>query len=112
MAVKAMPDGSHRVTPYLVVPGVATRLDCLTQAFEAHELHRVPQPDGTIIHAVVRMGDARVRLGEPRCEAQPLLGALSRIAQRRTACPQDMMTSWLPNEQGHPARSCIRPCTT
>ena len=44
MAVKAMPDGYHRVTPYLVVPGVATRLDCLTQAFEAHELHRVPQP--------------------------------------------------------------------
>jgi len=43
----------------LVVPGVATHLDCLTQAFEAHELHRVPQPDGTIIHAVVRMGDAR-----------------------------------------------------
>jgi hypothetical protein len=32
MAVKAMPDGYHRVTPYLVVPGVATRLDCLTQA--------------------------------------------------------------------------------
>jgi PhnB protein len=112
MAVKAMPDGYHRVTPYLVVPGVATLLDFLTQAFEAHELHRLPQPDGTIIHAAVRIGDSRVMLGEPRCEAQPLLGALSRIAQRRTACTQGMMTSWLPNEQGHPARSCIQPCTT
>jgi hypothetical protein len=77
IAVKAMPDGSHRVTPYLVVPGVATRLDFLTQAFEAHELHRLPRPDGIIMPAEVRMGDSRVMLGEPRSEAPPLLGTLS-----------------------------------
>ena len=62
MVVKAMPDGSHLVTPYLVVPEVATLLDVLTQAFEAHERHRLPQPDGTIVHAALRIGDARVRL--------------------------------------------------
>ena len=77
MAVQAMPDGDHSVTPYLVVPGVATLLDFLTQAFEAHELHRLPRPDGTIMPAEVRIGDSCVMLGEPRCEAQPLLGALS-----------------------------------
>src|SRR2546425_979079 len=46
MAVKAIPDGYHSVTPYLVVSGVATLLDFLTQAFEAHELHRMPRPGG------------------------------------------------------------------
>jgi uncharacterized glyoxalase superfamily protein PhnB len=76
MAVNATPDGSHCVMPYLVVPGVATRLDFLTQACEAHALHRLPQPDGTIIHAAVRIGDARGLLGEPRGEAQPLLALL------------------------------------
>jgi len=35
MAVKAIPDGYHSVTPYLVVPGVAKLLDFLKQAFEA-----------------------------------------------------------------------------
>jgi len=61
MAVKAIPDGSHSVTPYLVVSGVATLLDFLTQAFEAQELHRMPRPDGTIMHAEVRIGDGSIR---------------------------------------------------
>jgi len=76
MAVKAIPDGYHSVTPYLVVSGVATLLDFLTQAFEAHELHRLPRPDGTIMHAEVRIGDSRVMMGEPRGDAPPMLGAL------------------------------------
>jgi PhnB protein len=76
MAVKAIPDGYHSVTPYLVVPEVATLLDFLTQAFEAQELHRMPRPDGTIMHAEVRIGDSRVMLGEPMGDAPPMLGAL------------------------------------
>src|SRR5712691_1635212 len=76
MAVKAIPDGYHSVTPYLVVPGVATLLDFLTQAFEAHELHRLPRPDGTIMHAEVHSGDSRVMMGEPMGDALPIRGAL------------------------------------
>jgi PhnB protein len=40
MAVKAIPDGYHSVTPYLVVPRVAQLLDFLKQAFAAQEIHR------------------------------------------------------------------------
>ena len=76
MAVKPIPDGYHHITPYLVVPGVATLLDFLTQAFEAQELHRLPRPDGTIMHAEVRIGDSRVMMGEPMGDAPPLLGSL------------------------------------
>ena len=77
MAVKAIPDGYHSVTPYLVVSGVATLLDFLTQAFEAHELYRMPRPDGTIMHAEVRIGDSRVMMGEPMGDAQPMLSSSS-----------------------------------
>jgi PhnB protein len=76
MAVKPIPDGYHSVTPYLVVPGVATLLDFLKQAFEAQELHRMLRPDGTIMHAEVRIGDSLVMMGEPMGDAQPMLGSL------------------------------------
>jgi PhnB protein len=63
MAVKPIPDGFHSVTPFLTVPGVAKLLDFLKQAFEAQELHRMPRPDGTIMHAEVRIGDSLVMMG-------------------------------------------------
>lgn len=52
MAVKAIPDGYHSVTPYLVVPGVAQLLNFLKQACEAQEVHPpMTRPDGAIMHA-------------------------------------------------------------
>ena len=65
MAVKPIPDGFHTVTPYLMVPGVSKLIDFLTQAFEAKELERMARPDGTIMHAQVRIGDSIVMMGEP-----------------------------------------------
>lgn len=64
MAVKPIPDGYHTVTPYLIVQGVAKLIDFLKQAFEAEEIHRTTRPDGTIMHAVVRIGDSVVMMGE------------------------------------------------
>ena len=78
MAVKPIPDGYHSVTPYLVVPGVAKLLDFLKQAFEAKEVHRpMIRPDGTIMHAEVRIGDSVVMLGEPMVEVTPMPGSLN-----------------------------------
>jgi PhnB protein len=76
MAVKPIPDGFHSVTPFLTVPGVAKLLDFLKQAFEAQELHRMPRPDGTIMHAEVRIGDSLVMMGEPMGSSQPMFGSL------------------------------------
>ena len=76
MAVKPIPDGYHSVTPYLSVPGATKLLDFLKQAFEAQELHRMPRPDGAIMHAEVRIGDSRVMMGEPMGSAQPMFGSL------------------------------------
>ena len=76
MAVKAIPEGYHSVTPYLTVQGAATLLDFLKQAFAATELHRMTRPDGTVGHAEVRIGDSVVMLAEARDEWKPMPGAM------------------------------------
>ncbi len=72
MAVKPIPDGYHSLTPYLVVQGVAKLIDFLKQAFEAKEVHRMSRPDGTIMHAEVRIGDSVVMMGEAMGEFKPM----------------------------------------
>jgi uncharacterized glyoxalase superfamily protein PhnB len=91
MAVKVMPDDYHSITPYLVVSGVATLLDFLTQAFEAHALHPLPRPDGTIMHPEARIGDTRMMMGEPMGDAWPLLGALSLYVHEEACTKEDSM---------------------
>jgi PhnB protein len=76
MAVKPIPDGFHSVTPYLVVEGVPKLLAFLRQAFDAQELLRMPRPDGTIMHAEVRIGDSIVMMGEPMGEVKPMPGSM------------------------------------
>jgi uncharacterized glyoxalase superfamily protein PhnB len=76
MAVKPIPEGYHTVTPYLVVQGVAQLIDFLKQAFAAEEIQRINRPDGTIMHAEVRIGDSRVMMGEAGGEYGPMPGML------------------------------------
>ena len=76
MAVKPIPEGYHSMTPYLTIPGVAKLLDFLKQAFDAQELHRMARPDGTIMHAVVKIGDSLVMMGEPMGSCEPMFGSL------------------------------------
>ena len=66
MATKAqaIPKGYHTVTPSLVVDGAAKALDFYKKALEAEELMRFPGPDGTIMHAEIRIGDSRIMLGD------------------------------------------------
>lgn len=67
-----IPEGFHTVTPYLVVPGVARLLDFLREAFGAEELGRYAGPDGRIMHALVKIGDAMVEMGEPSGDWAPM----------------------------------------
>jgi PhnB protein len=77
MAVKPIPDGYHSVTPYLVVQGVAALLDFVKQAFDAQEVHPpMTRPDGTIMHAEVRIGDSIVMMGEAMGECMPMPGTI------------------------------------
>jgi len=72
MSVKPIPDGYHTVTPYLRVAGVAALIDFLTQAFDAKQIERMARPDGTVMHAEVKIGDSVVMMGEPTGDMAPL----------------------------------------
>jgi PhnB protein len=76
MAVKPIPEGYHSVTPYLVVREVPKLLDFLKQAFNAQEIMRMPAPDGSIMHAEVRIGDSAIMMGEARGEHKPMPGSI------------------------------------
>jgi PhnB protein len=71
MAVKAIPDGYHSVTPYLIVRGAAQLIDFLKEAFGAEETFRMPGGGG-IMHAVVRIGDSLVMMSDAMGEHGPM----------------------------------------
>lgn len=61
---KAIPDGYHSVTPYLIVKGAARALEFYKKAFNAQELYRMDAPGGTIGHAEIQIGDSRIMLSD------------------------------------------------
>lgn len=65
MAVRPIPEGYHTVTPYLVVRGAAKTIEFAKNAFGAELVFEPMQrPDGTILHAEVKIGDSRVMLSD------------------------------------------------
>lgn len=60
--VKPIPEGMHTVTPHLVCAGAASAIEFYKNAFGAVELHRMPGPDGLLMHAAIRIGDSVVML--------------------------------------------------
>ena len=71
MAVKAIPEGYHTVTPYLIVKGAAQLIDFLKEAFGAQETFRMPGGGG-IMHAEVRIGDSMVMMSDAMGEYGPM----------------------------------------
>lgn len=62
---KAIPDGYHTVTPYLMVRGADRAIEFYKRAFGAEELMRMSGPDGKrIMHAEIKIGDSRIFLSE------------------------------------------------
>jgi PhnB protein len=62
--VKAIPEGYHTVTPYLIIRRAADAIDFYKKALGATELMRMPQPDGRIGHAELKIGDSHVMLAD------------------------------------------------
>jgi len=68
MATKAIPDGYHTVTPYLIVNGAADAIDFYKRAFGATEIMRMPDPKGRIGHAEIRVGDSVIMMADQHHE--------------------------------------------
>jgi PhnB protein len=64
MAVKAIPDGYHSVTPYLICRGAAKAIDFYKQAFGAMELFRLDGPGDAVGHAEIKIGDSPIMLAD------------------------------------------------
>lgn len=66
------PDGYTSVSPYLITRNAEAVIDFLRKTLEAEPLRRFDMPDGTIMHAEVRIDDTVVMLGEAGSEWRPV----------------------------------------
>ena len=70
---KAVPEGYHTVTPYLILRGAGDAIAFYEKAFGAEEVMRIGGPGGRIGHAEIKIGDSRLMLADEH----PEIGALS-----------------------------------
>ena len=61
--VKPIPDGYHTITPSLVIKDGARAIEFYKKALGAQELYRMDTPDGTFMHAALRIGDSNIMIG-------------------------------------------------
>lgn len=65
MAAKPIPEGHHTVTPYLTVRSASNVIDFLKRGFGAEMTYEpLKRPDGSIMHAEVKIGDSRVMIAD------------------------------------------------
>lgn len=76
MTAKAIPDGYHTVTPYLIVSDASAAIDFYGRAFGAQELFRLPMTDkdgqSKVGHAEIQIGDCKLMLSDEWPDMQAL----------------------------------------
>ena len=70
--VSPVPEGYHRVTPYLVVADGEGLITFLKQAFGAVEFSRTLRPDGSIANAGLRLGDSMMMVAQAQGPWKPM----------------------------------------
>jgi PhnB protein len=68
MAVKPIPDGYPKLSPYLIVDGASDAIDFYAKVLDSTERMRMPEPSGKIGHAEIQLGDAVVMLADEHPE--------------------------------------------
>jgi PhnB protein len=58
------PMGYNAVSPYFVIAGAQRFLDFVTELFDASPLRRYERPDGTLMHAEIRIDDSVLMVGD------------------------------------------------
>jgi PhnB protein len=66
MGVQAIPAGFHTITPYVVATGAAALMEFLKRGLGAEVTHLSSHPDGSVMHASLRIGDSMMMLSEAR----------------------------------------------
>ena len=63
-AVKPIPDGYPRVTPYLALDGAAEAIEFYKKVLGAEERMRLPGPDGRVGHAEIQLGNSVIMMAD------------------------------------------------
>jgi PhnB protein len=64
--VKPIPEGYHTVTPYLIVEKAPEVIEFVKRAFGAQVTFQMLNPDGSIGHSELRIGDSMIMLSSAR----------------------------------------------
>jgi len=64
MSVKPIRDGFHTITPYLIVQNAPRLIEFLASAFGGELISRKDRPDGSVMHAEMRIGNSMLMLAE------------------------------------------------
>ena len=67
-----VPKGLHSVNPYLHPRRAEPLIGFLKRAFGAQELAKYASPDGVVHHAVVKVGDSLLEMGEAHGKYEPM----------------------------------------
>jgi PhnB protein len=70
--VKAIPDGYHTLSPYLVVPDAEVMARFLQDVFGATLVERHDRPDGTMQHGEFQLGDSKLMMGQADSRFTPM----------------------------------------
>jgi uncharacterized glyoxalase superfamily protein PhnB len=73
LGAKYVPEGLRDVTIYLHPVGAPKLIDFLKEAFAAEEFVRYDSPEGTVLHAKVRIGDSIIEMGDARREPSAMV---------------------------------------
>ena len=66
--VPHIPKGYNSVTPYLIVKGAARAIDFYKKVLGATEVMRMDGPNGTVMHAELKIGDSCIMLADEQPE--------------------------------------------
>ncbi|MEQ8878377.1 MAG: VOC family protein [Cyclobacteriaceae bacterium] len=71
MTTDYKPEGYNSVSPYFVVDGAHKLIALLIKIFDAEELRKYDMPDGTIMHAEIKIDDSVLMFGNASAQFPP-----------------------------------------
>ncbi|HPN72145.1 MAG TPA: VOC family protein [Saprospiraceae bacterium] len=66
------PQGYNSVSPYFIVNGAGKLITLLQQIFDAKEMRRFENPDGSIMHAEVQIDDSIIMVSDATDKYPPI----------------------------------------
>ena len=73
-SVKAIPEGMHTVTPFLVVDGANDLIEFIEQSFDGKVTSIMKTKEGRVMHAGVQIGDSQIMVTDST-EKYPAAGS-------------------------------------